>query len=204
MLGNTTFHELIYRVDEELAKEVKDRRCPLCGGPLHVSNYPRKPRGEKLPANLAKQYERRFSYCCAREGCRKRATPPSLRFLGRRVYLASIVTLVTALRHGATGARLAALRAHVSAGISRQTLRRWTKWWRQAFPMTRCWGVLCGLFSPPPAAGELPMSLLARVGATDSEATRLALMLRHLGAVTTATSPASAAVSMEIRSTQKM
>jgi len=33
-------------------------------------------------------------FCCAVDGCRSRATPPSLRFLGRKVYLAAIVVLV--------------------------------------------------------------------------------------------------------------
>jgi len=31
----------------------------------------------------------RFSFCCARDGCRTRKTPPSFRFLGRKVYLAA-------------------------------------------------------------------------------------------------------------------
>jgi len=43
-----------------------------------------------------------LSFCCALDGCRSRATPPSLRFLGRKVYLAAIVVLIAILRHGAT------------------------------------------------------------------------------------------------------
>jgi hypothetical protein len=35
-----------------------------------------------------------------------RNTPPSLRFLGRKVYVAAIVVLIAILRHGATGARM--------------------------------------------------------------------------------------------------
>jgi hypothetical protein len=34
---------------------------------------------------LDKGYGQRFSFCCAVGGCRKRTTPPSLRFLGRKV-----------------------------------------------------------------------------------------------------------------------
>ena len=204
LLGDARLYELLYSVDEDLAKAVKGRGCGDCDGPLHVSNYPRKPRGETLPAELAARYERRFSYCCGREGCRHRATPPSVRFLGRRVYLAAIVTLVTALRHGATGARRAALGAHISSQISRKTVARWTLWWREAFPSTRCWGVVQGLTSPPPEASRLPMSLLARVGAGEPEAVRLALVLGNLGPVTTTSCAAFAGISRVLRGAQKM
>jgi len=31
-----------------------------------------------------------LSFCCDRDGCRKRVTPPSVRFLGRKVYLGAV------------------------------------------------------------------------------------------------------------------
>jgi hypothetical protein len=40
----------------------------------------------------------RFSFCCDRDGCRNRATPPSVRFLGRKVYLGAVVMLISASR----------------------------------------------------------------------------------------------------------
>ena len=43
------------------------------------------------------------------DGCRTRATPPSLRFLGRHVYLATVVTLISAMQLGTTPSRLARL-----------------------------------------------------------------------------------------------
>lgn len=49
-----------------------------------------------------------MSLCCAR--CRKRRTPPSVRFLGRRVYLAAVVVLACVLRQGPTRWRVARLR----------------------------------------------------------------------------------------------
>ena len=204
LLGDARLYELLLRVDVDLAREVHGRRCPHCSGPLHVSNYPRKPRGEELAEALADAYERRLSFSCGKEGCRLRATPASVRFLGRRVYLAAIVVLVTGLRHGATGQRAAALGAHISHRISRQTMSRWVGWWRATFPATRCWGALRGFFSPPPASVELPMSLLARVGAGLAAAQRLGLMLWHLGLVTTATCAPPAAVPMGLGGTQKM
>jgi hypothetical protein len=59
-----------------------------------------------LMAAAAEAFTRRFSLCCGREGCRRRATPPSIRFLGRRVYVgaAVIIASVVALAMTAAGA----------------------------------------------------------------------------------------------------
>ena len=43
---------------------------------------------------LGEEYDRRLSFCCALDVCRKRTTPPSLRFLGRKVYLGAVVVLI--------------------------------------------------------------------------------------------------------------
>lgn len=204
LLGDPRLYELLQRVDVDLAGEAQRQRCPHCVGPLHVSNFPRKPRGEELPEPLSDRYSRRLSFCCGKEGCRLRTTPPSVRFLGRRVYLAAVVVLVTGLRHGATGSRAEALSGHLSSRISRRTLSRWVEWWRATFPTTRCWGGLRGFFSPAPVSGDLPMSLLGRVGAGLAPAARLGLMLWHLGLVTTLTGGPSAAVPMDLRGPQKM
>ena len=83
------FFAALEAVDASIARRVADARCPVCGGALHVSNYGRKPRGG-LIAQAGEASVLRFSLCCEKEGCRKRATPPSLRFLGRRVYLGAV------------------------------------------------------------------------------------------------------------------
>ena len=70
--------------------------CRYCGGPLHRGDYPRKPRGGLSPS-AAEAFGRRFSLCCGREGCRRRATPPSVRFLGRRVYVGAVVIVASAI-----------------------------------------------------------------------------------------------------------
>jgi hypothetical protein len=49
--------------------------------------------------------------------------PPSLRFLGRKVYLATIVVLVSVTRHGVTKPRIRQLAAAV--GVDRRTVARW-------------------------------------------------------------------------------
>ncbi len=77
----------------------------------------------------------RTSFCCAR--CRKRVTPPSVRFLGRRVYLGAIVVLACVLRQWPTPWRVARLGEVL--GVSRDTLARWHRWWRDVFVRTAFW-----------------------------------------------------------------
>jgi hypothetical protein len=84
------FFLLLVRLDEGVMRRVAAAGCPRCEGPLHRSDYDRKPRGA-LIVPAGEEFVRRFSLCCGREGCRKRATPPSVRFLGRRVYLGAAV-----------------------------------------------------------------------------------------------------------------
>ena len=71
--------------DAEAAEWVRSGGCAHCGGPLYRSDYWRKPRGGLL-VPIDEPLWRRFSLCCGKEGFRKRTTPPSIRFLGRRVY----------------------------------------------------------------------------------------------------------------------
>src|SRR5208337_1429585 len=76
------FHDLLLAVDRDLADACRTEGC-ACGGRRHMARYARKPRGR--PCRLGPEHDQRFSFCCAVDGCRSRATPPSLRFLGRRV-----------------------------------------------------------------------------------------------------------------------
>jgi hypothetical protein len=168
--------------DDELATEAQRAGCG-CGGSLHRADYPRKPRGG--PAGLGPAYDRRRSFCCATEGCRKRTTPASVRFLGRRVYLAAVVVLVAVMRHGITPARWAQLTAWL--GISRRTLTRWRDWWLRTFPASTVWARVCGRLVPPPDTGTLPASWWARLGVL-AEAERVQWMLAWLLPLTT-TSP---------------
>ncbi|MFH1269216.1 MAG: hypothetical protein ABIK89_26095 [Planctomycetota bacterium] len=72
---------------------------PRCSGPLHQANYPRKPRGEESDARPVW----RLSFCCGVEGCRKRTTPRSLRFFGRKVYLGLTFVIAGILGQGYNG-----------------------------------------------------------------------------------------------------
>lgn len=91
------------------------------------ADYPRKPRGVAHVV-LEESYSRRLSFCCEREGCRRRVTPESVRFLGRRVFLGAVVVLATALAHGLTARRRQALCERLA--VSGRTLGRWCRWWR--------------------------------------------------------------------------
>jgi len=84
------FFAHLTKIDEQLARWVASQGCPKCGGPLHRGDYQRKPRGG-LVAVAGEAFRQRYSLCCARVGCRKRALPPSVRFLGRKVYLEAVI-----------------------------------------------------------------------------------------------------------------
>ena len=116
LLFDATFWTFLFGIDQELAEEVRAEKCPSCGCHLHCANYPRKPRG---PRDLPEEYRYRLSFCCARDGCRKRVTPPSVRFLGRKVYLGAVVILVSAMRQGPTPRRVRELTElfHVRTGF---------------------------------------------------------------------------------------
>lgn len=130
----TEFWAFLYSIDKELAERARDAGCS-CGGRLHSANYPRKPRG--CPDKLPEEYRVRLSYCCERDGCRKRETPPSVRFLGRKVYLGAIVVLLTAMSQGATSRRVRELSRLV--GVDRTTVERWRVFWQERFPQTIFW-----------------------------------------------------------------
>jgi hypothetical protein len=155
ILNDASFYRMLLRLDEDLAEQTRQAGC-ACGGKLHSAQYARKPRG--VPEELQEDYSRRRSFCCAEEGCRKRTTPASIRFLSRRVYVAAVVVLITALRHGATPARVAQLRAIV--GVSRRTVERWRQWWLEEFPRSSFWRWASGQLARPVDEQTVPLSLL--------------------------------------------
>jgi hypothetical protein len=149
---------ILLSLDQDLAAQTRAGGCP-CGGPLHAAPYSRKPRG--FP-ELAPEFRIRFSFCCGVEGCRRRVRPPSTRFLGRRVFLGVVVVLVAALRQGPTPRRMGVLCEHF--GVDRRTVERWGTWWRERFPVTRCWRALRGRLLDS-GAGTLPWRLVELLGA---------------------------------------
>jgi len=171
------FFVALERMDEEIARRVAAERCRACGGPLHRGDYDRKPRGGLIAA-AGEELVRRFSLCCGSEGCRKRTTPPSLRFLARRVYL-GVAVIVASLAAQAIGSARALQRV---TGVPARTARRWLGWWRGAFICTEVFVAmrarLIGVDD-----GELPESLVQRL--PGSPVQRVLGMLRLLAPLTT-------------------
>jgi len=185
LLSDRRFHELLLTIDEDLAATTA--RCRRCGGALHSAAYRRKPRG--VPAGLSPQYGRCASFCCAVDGCRTRHRAPSLHFLSRRVYLASVMVVISGMRCGVTPQRLH--RLHELAGVSRHTISRWLRWWRQILPETPFWYGLAGTLMPPVAMAQLPAALLERFAGSPAE--RLLALLRWLSPISVANSLVHAA-----------
>ena len=141
--------------------DYQQRGCARCGAVVHVANYPRKPRG--LQADVEPGVVLRHSFCCSRDGCRRRLTPPSMRFLGPKVYAAPIVLVAAALLVALALARLPWSKGH--AGVPARTARRWSHFFREDLPRQPVWLRLTGAFVPPlPSLTLLPLSLLARWG----------------------------------------
>ena len=69
------------------------------------------------------------------------------------------VVLLPVLREGPNGQRLSQLEKRFR--VSRRTLLRWCRWWRQTFPASRFWQAARGLWVQPVATEALPGSLLA-------------------------------------------
>lgn len=158
IVQNAKTHELLANIDHELAQTTQAGGCPHCGGKLDRSNYKRKPRG--VASASEKGYQIRESFCCRIRGCRKRQTPKSVRFLGRHVYVAVIVVLVTAMQQGVSQKR--AVRLQEELGVSLRTLRRWRSWWLERFPSKDFWRRARGRFRHPVEETQLPASLLQR------------------------------------------
>ncbi len=177
--NDSRFYQFLFRVDEEIAAEVQLGGC-RCGGVLHSARYPRKPRGPREALDAS--YTTRLSFCCAEEGCRRRTTPPSVRFLGRTVYLGIVVILVTALEHGLSPRRRAQLIEQLD--LWPQTLARWRRWWREDFVASRCWRAERGHFVPSLERGRLPGVLLGRLMGEDLQR-RVCLLLRLITPITT-------------------
>lgn len=176
-IHNVCLHKLLVMFDHDLARAARARGCP-CGGKLHSAHYPRKPRG--VPANVREFYRERLSLCCAEDTCRERTTPPSLRFLGRRVYVGGTMLLVSIMVNGGRRAQLSELSR--AFGVNRRTLARWREWWCTTFVQTRFWQAEQAAFVPPVDQSRLPASMFERV--LGRPLRRLVNLLRFLTPIT--------------------
>jgi len=158
------FLAVLSEIDEERALRVRLEGCPHCGSPLDRADFPRKPRGELGKA--ADGYQQRISLCCRAEGCRRRATPPSVRFLGRKVYVGALVVIASVIGRGAV--LVGRGRAREVRGVPVRTVRRWLMWWQVTFALLSFWSEARALFTAPIAIELLPTSLLESFGGDDA------------------------------------
>jgi hypothetical protein len=102
--------------------------------------YNRKPRGfpPDLPGDVeATYFAFRFSFLC--RGCRKRTTPPSCRFLGRKVYVGPALILACRAIEAGRAISLEEIRRILQDFIPKVTARRWIAWWRGAVWISPFW-----------------------------------------------------------------
>jgi hypothetical protein len=181
---NGSFWSFLLSVDKELADSSRREGCS-CGGRLHCANYPRAPRVG--PDHLPEEYRCRFSFCCDRDGCRKRMTPPSVRFLGRKIYLGAMVILISAMRQGPTPRRVREL--STLFGVDRATIARWQAFWRDAIPQTPFWKVARARLVPVVNVVVLPLSLLEAFHRTKDPCQDWGCLLRFLSPLTVPSRP---------------
>lgn len=179
-LLNASFHLLLNTIDQELADQVKQQGCLFCGCKLHMADYPRSPFGIAPP--FRDSYESRLSFCCGT--CRKRTTPPSVRFFGRRWFPAPLLVFISALMHGMNQRRCEQVKRHFGITVSISTLRRWQRWWRDLFIATSYWQQAKGLFLPADQmmCGPFPRVLLNEFKGMMNE--KIILLLRFLSPLT--------------------
>jgi hypothetical protein len=175
----SSFHALIITIDREMAAIVMDNGCDHCGGKLHQAHYPRSPVG--MPADFRDHYNQRISFCCS--SCRKRTTPASVRFFGRRRSPAPIFMLICILQCGINERRLSQIKRHFGITVSESTWKRWRRWWRESFEETKFWMKEKGLLSTPPSTNQLiPRALFTLFTGNFTE--KICFLLRFLSPLT--------------------
>lgn len=134
-LSKAIFHSVLNVIDRDLMDQAKKEGCSFCKNTLHQANYPRSPAG--MPSEFRVHYDARLSLCC--NSCRKRTTPPSVRFFGRRWFPAPIFIFICILQCGINERRLAQIKKHFGITVSESTWKRWRRFWREAFMTTKFW-----------------------------------------------------------------
>jgi hypothetical protein len=98
--------------------------------------------------------------------------------LGRKVFFGVLVVLLPVLREGPNAQRLSRLEERFC--VSRRTLLRWRRWWRETFPASRFWQAARSLWPQPVATEALPGSLLAAFASPESPGEQVLAMLKWL------------------------
>jgi hypothetical protein len=166
----------LWEIDQELARECHSKRCQHrhkdgspCAGKLYCGDYPRSLRG--CAEEVRKFFDWRFSFNCA--VCDKRATPPSVRFLGGAQRSTAVLVLIEA--RGARSVRWLSEQLDIPV----RTVKRWRRWWHERFVASKFWHKHRADFAPPVEKDLLPGGARERFRAVDA-VERLIQFLRFL------------------------
>lgn len=183
VLNSEKTYQLAEYVDKEIVEKAQSEGCPQegCGGPLYRADYPRKPRGP-YEVRAWESWQTRFSVCCGKEGCRKRHTPPSVRFFGRRWYVGVAVLLVSVVSSGGRSRRVEMVELVSTLEVDARTVKRWKAWWRNTFVQTKFWRAARGLLKPESTGASALQMLWAQYGGEREES--VVALLRFLSPVT--------------------
>lgn len=194
VLRSASFLRSLLDFDLKTTALVRAGHCCHCGGPLNKADFFRKPRG--VPQELEKEFSKRLSLCCGAEGCRKRTTPPSVRFLDRRVYIGVTFVLLSMLCHGVTDKRQARLRRefHGEFPADERTLARWREWWQHVLPASPFWRVARSQLRNPVPRTDLPAGLVQSF--TGDPAEKLASTLKFLSLLSPSSCPSGSGTAM--------
>ena len=102
-------------------------------------------------------------------------TPPSLRFLSRKIYSSVLIVLIFLLESDTDEGRIEELNRLLGTDLSVETLRRWRRFWVQEVPDSNTWKRSGFSHS---MAQMLPVSLLNQFHETRDK--RLKKMLRWM------------------------
>lgn len=174
------FAEFLRCLDDDLARQAREKGCPYCAGRLDRACYERKPRGGG--PDFGEGYNWRWSFCCAQRECRLRTTPASVRFLGQKIYLGAVVLLSACMQQGLSDARVAQL--DLVLEVPRRTLKRWRVWWHEVFVHSAFWQAARARLMPAVDAQRLPLSLFERF-ADDQFGQQLGRILQFISPLST-------------------
>jgi hypothetical protein len=156
-LLNSSFHKFLNAIDHDLSEEEHTKGCSRCGGSLHRADYPRSPVG--VPREHREHYQTRYSHCCSQ--CRKRTTPQSIRFFGRRWFPAPLFILISALMYSGIHKCCRQLKRLFGISVSKRTCKRWKDWWESSFIATNFWKGVIGIIPIDSLNGPFPQRLFS-------------------------------------------
>ena len=177
-LFSSSFHAFLFTIDVEFINDDQKKGCCFCGGKLHRASYPRSPLG--ISPQQRHHYEKRLSLCCYT--CRKRATPPSVRFFGRCRFPGAIFLFISLLTQSINQYRIEQLKRRLGVRISIRTWKRWRRWWCEQFIKSRFWLQAKGLIRTNASSLVYPRFFLSLFSGVLQE--KMILLLQFLSPVT--------------------